>query len=180
MKKTVFMKVLALLFVGTGALAYSCSGDDIFEEEEDARSLAKRAMQTRGEDIGGSDSRPICKVLAGEASGDSKDGLFSIKLKWTEGNLTRDSGPHLTVTASPRGFLCRGIYPNGQWQGSTGPMAHVFGTITYERGEIERVMDAWGNVVRFDTTWHRGNSSYGIDIDSSKLLVEDDRWNSAS
>lgn len=47
-------------------------------------------------------------------------------------------------------------------------------------GEIERVMDAWGNVVRFDTTWHRGNSSYGIDIDSSKLLVEDDRWNSAS
>ena len=48
MKKTVFMKVLALLFVGTGALAYSCSGDDIFEEEEDARSLAKRAMQTRG------------------------------------------------------------------------------------------------------------------------------------
>lgn len=43
------MKVLALLFVGTGALAYSCSGDDIFEEEEDARSLAKRAMQTRGE-----------------------------------------------------------------------------------------------------------------------------------
>ena len=44
------MKVLALLFVGTGALAYSCSGDDIFEEEEDARSLAKRAMQTRGEE----------------------------------------------------------------------------------------------------------------------------------
>ena len=46
------MKVLALLFVGAGALAYSCSGDDIFEEEEDARSLAKRAMQIRGEKQG--------------------------------------------------------------------------------------------------------------------------------
>lgn len=174
------MKVLALLFVGTGALAYSCSGDDIFEEEEDVHSLAKRSMQTRGEDTGGSDSGAICKVLAGETSGDSKDGLFRVDLKWTEGNLTRDRGPHLTVTASPKGFLCRGIFTNGQWQGSTGPMAHVFGTILFERAKIERVRDIWGNVVRIDTTWHRGSSSYGIDIDSSKLIVEDDRWNPAS
>lgn len=43
------MKVLALSFVGTGALAYSCSEDDIFEEEEDVRSLAKRSMAMRGE-----------------------------------------------------------------------------------------------------------------------------------
>lgn len=178
MKKNVLMKVLALLFVGVGALAYSCSGDDIFEEEEDARSLAKRAMQTRGEDMGGTDSGPICKILAGEASGVSKDGLFSVKLKWTEGNLTRNKGPHLTVTASPKGFLCRGIYPNGQWQGSTGPMAHVFGTITYERAEIEYVRNFKGEIIRIDTTWHRGNSSYGIDIDSSKLIEEDDLWKS--
>ena len=179
MKKTVLMKVLALLIVGVGALAYSCSGDDIFEEEEDARSLAKRAMQTRGENEG-PDSGPICKILAGEASGNSMDNLFSVKLKWEEGNLTRSTGPRLTVTASPNGFLCRSLFANGRWQCSTGPMAYVSGTITYERAEIKRIMDAWGHVVRFDTIWHRGNSSYGIDIDSSKLIVEDDRWNPAS
>lgn len=42
MKKTVFMKVLALLFVGTGALAYSYSGDDIFEEEEALEPILSR------------------------------------------------------------------------------------------------------------------------------------------
>ena len=180
MKKSLFMKVLALLFVGAGALAYSCSGDDIFEEEEDARSLAKRAMQIRGEDIGGTDSGVICKILKGEASGRSMDNLFSVELKWEEGNLTRERGPHLTVTDSPNGFLCRSLFADGRWQCSTGPMAYVSGTITYERAEIKRIMDAWGHVVRFDTIWHRGNSSYGIDIDSSKLIVEDDRWNPAS
>ena len=44
MKRIFGVRGLALLLVGVGMLAYSCSGDGIFEEEEDVRSLAKRAM----------------------------------------------------------------------------------------------------------------------------------------
>ena len=47
------MKVLALLFVGTGALAYSCSGDDIFEGGRGCAFVGKAGDADTGERIQG-------------------------------------------------------------------------------------------------------------------------------
>ena len=49
MKNSVLTKVLASFLIGAGAWACSCSGDDLFEEDNDVRTLAKRSISRSGE-----------------------------------------------------------------------------------------------------------------------------------
>ena len=119
------MKVLALLFVGTGALAYSCSGDDIFEEEEDARSLAKRAMQTRGEETV-PDPSAVKAIESGSYSGSSNGRKCDVSVSWTRGYITRYSPESkLTGSASCNQVNARDIKVYPSWVGYYG----IHGTV---------------------------------------------------
>ena len=137
------MKVLALLFVGTGALAYSCSGDDIFEEEEDVHSLAKRAMQTRGEDTGPSPNA-VDPIASGSCSGYSNKGKCNVSVSWTKGYITRNTPEaKLTGSATCRLPNARGIKVTPTWEGYYG----IHGTVDYTYDKIETYTDENGNTV---------------------------------
>lgn len=171
------MKVLALLFVGTGALAYSCSGDDIFEEEEDARSLAKRAMQRVGEEPDDKDepSSPVYKIMAGEETVKSHDGNLSIRVEWKEGNLGRGSDPALSFTVSGiNGLDLKVAFPSAKWNSSSTSIVHIAGSVLYKYYEIvDWRYDENGNLspVKKERT-----ASTSFDVDVVAELVEDDKW----
>ena len=155
MKKTVFMKVLALLFVGTGALAYSCSGDDIFEEEEDVHSLAKRAMQTRGEDTGPSPNA-VDPIASGSCSGYSNKGKCNVSVSWTKGYITRNTPEaKLTGSATCRLPNARGIKVTPTWEGYYG----IHGTVDYTYDKIETYTDENGNT-KINLVEMRGSDSF--------------------
>lgn len=141
MKKTVLMKVLALLFIGVGALAYSCSGDDIFEEEEDARSLAKRAMQTRGEETK-PDPNAVKAIKEDSYSGITSHGRrCTVSVSWTRGYITRYSPEsRLTGSASCSQVNARDIKVYPSWVGYYG----IHGTISYTYDKIEKYTDEDG------------------------------------
>lgn len=138
MKKSLFMKVLALLFVGAGALAYSCSGDDIFEEEEDARSLAKRAMQTRGEDMGGTSSTEA--FAAGSYDGRSISGKCSVHVWWTEGYTTGFPESVVKASATVEGLLDGVVVSTtAYWLGKG-----ICGTVYYKYSKKVTYIDSQG------------------------------------
>ena len=149
------MKVLALLFVGTGALAYSCSGDDIFEEEEDVHSLAKRAMQTRGEDTGPSPNA-VDPIASGSCSGYSNKGKCNVSVSWTKGYITRNTPEaKLTGSATCRLPNARGIKVTPTWDGYYG----IHGTVDYTYDKIETYTDENGNT-KINLVEMRGSDSF--------------------
>ena len=161
------MKVLALLFVGTGALAYSCSGDDIFEEEEDARSLAKRAMQTRGEETV-PDPNAVKAIESGSYSGSSNRGKCSVSVSWTRGYITRYSPESkLTGSASSNQVNARDIKVYPSWVGYYG----IHGTVYYTNDKIEKYTDEDGKEqIRLVPT--RGSDSF--DFSPYVTFIDDD------
>gem|GEM_PF-536902 len=168
MKKSLFMKVLALLFVGAGALAYSCSGDDIFEEEEDARSLAKRAMQIRGEETG-PNPNAVTAIKEGSYSGITSNGRScSVSVSWTRGYITRYSPEsRLTGSASCNKVNARDIKVYPSWVGYYG----IHGTISYTYDKIEKYTDEDGREqMRFVPT--RGSDSF--DCSPTVTFIDDD------
>ena len=152
------MKVLALLFVGTGALAYSCSGDDIFEEEEDARSLAKRAMSTRGEY---SDAYSVNPVTAGSYTGTSLSRKCDVSISWNAGYIggtQRIPQSELTVSVTRCSAVnASDITVDATWYG--GSNIGVFGTISYTYEVYVKYTDEYGNE-KYRGEKRRGSDSY--------------------
>ena len=161
------MKVLALLFVGTGALAYSCSGDDIFEEEEDARSLAKRAMQTRGEETV-PDPSAVKAIESGSYSGSSNGRKCDVSVSWTRGYITRYSPESkLTGSASCNQVNARDIKVYPSWVGYYG----IHGTVYYTYDRVETYTDENGEEkIRLVPT--RGSDSF--DFSPYVTSIDDD------
>ena len=87
MKNSVLTKVLTSFLIGAGAWAYSCSGDDLFEEDNDVRTLAKRSMSRSGEHtVPGVSEYAVYKIKSGFCHDvSSVSGDCTISLSWTEG-----------------------------------------------------------------------------------------------
>ncbi|WP_187118530.1 hypothetical protein [Paraprevotella xylaniphila] len=171
MKKSLFMKVLALLFVGAGALAYSCSGDDIFEEEEDARSLAKRAMSTRGEH---SDAYCVNPVTAGSYTGTSLSKKCDVSVSWNAGYIggtQRIPQSELTVSVSRCSEVNASIVSvDATWYG--GSNIGVFGTISYTYEVYVKYIDEYGNE-KFRWEKRRGSDSYDFPLHLNYITPEE-------
>lgn len=163
MKKTVFMKVLALLFVGTGALAYSCSGDDIFEEEEDVHSLAKRSMSTRGEY---SDVYCVDPVAAGSYGGMSLSRKCDVSVSWNAGYIggtQRIPQSELTVTVTRCSAVnASNIKGEATWYGLNN--IGIFGTISYNYEVYVKYTDENGEE-KFRWETRLGNDSFEFSPD---------------
>ena len=145
MKKTFLIKMLASLFIGGGVLAYnsSCTGDDLFEEEDnDVQTFAKRSMARTGESIDpGTGGNAVYKILSGSASGSSMSGSCTVSVSWTEGYVTRGPYSTLSVTSvSSNKTNARNFSTKAQWVG----FYNIDVSIQYTYDVVKRVKDENG------------------------------------
>ncbi len=129
MKKEVLKNFWVLLFLCVGPLMYSCSEDDIFEEDENVRSLAKRSMQPFGEDL---EPDVVKQIQAGSCSGSSNNGKCYITVSWSQGYTTRY--PEATLRGSGTCSLRNGVVTkvSPRWIGNYG----IHGTVEYTYEKI--------------------------------------------
>ncbi|EHH00433.1 hypothetical protein HMPREF9441_01670 [Paraprevotella clara YIT 11840] len=173
MKRIFGVRGLALLLVGVGMLAYSCSGDGIFEEEEDVRSLAKRAMYPSGEGL--SPSTGTSKVEAGSWKEDVKcpHGEVEVSVSWTRGYTSGVHNNSDMATISGSVYSSDTIVINPRisdldWEGAY----HIGGELTYDYVKWEYVTDWKGNKKLQKNVYY--NNKYVFHLSNPIKFVEEE------
>lgn len=105
MEKNFFKKIIIVLIAGLGVITYSCSEEDILEEDFNVRSLAKRNLSNRMEDLEDEEkpnTEATEKIAAGNHT-ESENGEycdFNVNVTWTGGYTSGAHNEMSTITAS--------------------------------------------------------------------------------
>lgn len=143
MKKNFLKKIVIVLIAGLGIMTYSCSEEDLFEEELNVRSFAKRNMSSSNE----IDTRPVSPIEGSYYSGSSISGKCDIKVEWTHGYIT-GNGPQAILSAKVencRAVNARNISVSCNWIGYYG----IVGTVIYTYDVVEKYDSAGVEIMRF-------------------------------
>ena len=158
------MKFGTVLLLTATVFAVGCNQDDIFEEEKEARTLAKRMLSD-------SEADPRCgtiQIEAGAYRNDviTPDGIVFVEVEWTRGYSTgihrSDSMSTLTARAESKDRCIFNVSTsNVSWVG----FYQVNGRLVYD---VTRQIEVDGTTK--DTTYYRQEYVFNLDPEGKRYL----------
>ena len=175
MEKNFLKKIVIVLIAGLGIMTYSCSEEDLFEEELNVRSLSKRNMSSRMEDNNQDEPTKFEteKITSGTHSEKviGKYCNFNVSASWTGGYTSdihnNDQISRVTASATSENdkvsnIRVRFVY----WTGNF----NIDGEILYDYYTLEPVIDLNNEIIGYNRVDHK-NISQSFYLNPSVTII---------